>query len=116
MVNRVQLTGSVQDDPKITKTAEGREAVYFDLLCEASRKNDKGFWEKYWVAYHVVVSKGHIVDWAKASLRKGDSILVEGNLSSIELKEKQGKLTKIAAIEVSEFGGKIELLRPEKSS
>lgn len=117
MINKIYLTGNLGTVPDVRTTQDGREIANLSLATNSSWKNDQGEWQYRTDWYRIVVFREEIVQWAKKSLRRGDSLFVEGKLSYSESEDKlnENQKRKTACIVVSGREGHVHLLRSGKA-
>lgn len=95
--NRVTLSGYLGTDPEIKTSKNGRNYLHLSLATHKSWLTKENNWETR-TDWHTLISwNRHIMD--KSSLwRKGDAVLVDGELVSYDL-DSQGNKHRNTAIE-----------------
>ena len=101
LVNRVQLIGSLGQDPETKKFDKG-QLVKFSLATNEVYYNNKG--EKVTeTTWHNVVAWGKTSEVVEKYAKKGDRLMLEGKLSNRSYEDKDGQkryVTEIVAHEV----------------
>lgn len=111
MINKVHLTGNLGHDPDTSMTQDGREMVTLSVATNSSWKNEKGEWQNHVAWHRIVIFRKEAIQRIKGSLKKGDSVVVEGKLSYVKLEDKRGQRRKLACVVVCDRQGKILLLQ-----
>jgi single-strand DNA-binding protein len=114
MINKVYLTGNLGHAADIRTTQDGREMATLSLATNSSWKDDQGEWQYRTDWHRIIVFREETVQWIKKSLRRGDSLLVEGKLSYSEFEDKLNQKRKISCVIVSGRESRVHLLRPGK--
>lgn len=79
----VTLVGNVIDDVQTKPTNNGGQRLQFRLACNRRRKNNEtGQWEDWRTLYITVVCWRDLAANAGESIRKGDPVIVRGDLVS----------------------------------
>lgn len=108
LVNRVQLIGSLGQDPEIKKLDNGKNLAKFSMATNETYRNAQG--EKVTdTTWHNVVAWGKTADLLEKFVRKGDKIGIEGKLTTRNWEDKEGKkhyITEVVANEVLLLGQK----------
>ncbi len=87
--NKVQLIGSLGDDPQVGVTECGKKCAHFCLTTKEVYRNVKG--EKIaGLHYHQMVGWGKIAEIAEIFLKKGREVLIEGTLISLHYIDESG--------------------------
>ena len=107
LVNRVQLIGSLGQNPEMKKFDKS-QLVKFSLATNETYYNNKG--EKVTeTTWHNVVAWGKTAEIIEKYAHKGDKIMVEGKLSNRSYEDKDGQkryITEVVAQEVLLMGNK----------
>lgn len=107
LVNRVQLIGSLGQNPEMKKFDKS-QLVKFSLATNETYYNNKG--EKVTdTTWHNVVAWGKTAEIIEKYAHKGDKIMVEGKLANRSYEDKDGQkryITEVVAQEVLLMGNK----------
>ena len=108
LVNRVQLIGSLGQDPEVKTFDNGKQMAKFSLATNETYKNAQG--EKVTnTTWHNLVAWGKTAGILEKYVRKGDKICVEGKLVNRQYEDKDGitrYVTEVEAHEVLMLGQK----------
>ena len=108
LVNRVQLIGSLGQDPEVKNFDNGKILAKFSIATNESYKNAQG--ERITdTTWHNVVAWGKTAEILEKYVRKGDKIGVEGKLTNRQYEDKDGNkryMIEIVANEVLMLGQK----------
>ena len=108
LVNRVQLIGSLGQDPEIRKLDNGKSLAKISMATNETYRNAQG--EKVTdTTWHNVVAWGKTADILEKYVRKGDKIGIEGKLTTRNWEDKEGHkhyITEVVANEVLLLGQK----------
>ncbi len=108
LVNRVQLIGSLGQDPEIKKLDNGKNLAKFSMATNETYRNAQGV-KVTDTTWHNVVAWGKTADVLEKFVRKGDKIGIEGKLTTRNWEDKDGKkhyITEVVANEVLLLGQK----------
>ncbi len=116
----VTLVGFVAREPNLRETRDGRHVA--DVRIGATtRMVDKltGEWVDADTSYYTVTCWRRLADHAKASLRKGDPVLVKGRFKTSSYEDKTGRLRTEVEIVADTVGhdlsrGIANYIRPER--
>ncbi|NED96843.1 single-stranded DNA-binding protein [Phytoactinopolyspora alkaliphila] len=86
----VALTGRVGTDPNFTIAAD-TERVTFRLAVDTRRPTDTGAWETVDTVWHDVVAFSHMAEQINRQVRKGDAVLVLGDLRFHTYETREGQ-------------------------
>lgn len=115
MLNRVNLIGNLGHDPEIRTMQDGREIAILSLATHSSWKNGEGEWQKTTQWHRIIVYRPDLVLWVKESLKKGESLYVEGRLTYAEFEDKiTQKKRKIAHVVISGREGQLKAFQSKK--
>ncbi len=108
LVNRVQLIGSLGQDPEIKKFDNGNCLAKFSMATNETHRNAQGekVTETQW---HNVIAWGKTADILEKYVRKGDKIGIEGKLTNRNWDDKDGikrYITEVVAHDVLLLGQK----------
>lgn len=89
LVNRVQLIGSLGQDPEIKKFDNGKVLAKFSMATNETYRNAQGekVTETQW---HNVIAWGSTAGILEKYVRKGDRIGIEGKLVTRQWEDKEG--------------------------
>ena len=108
LVNRVQLIGSLGQDPEIKKLDNGKSLAKISMATNETYRNAQG--EKVTdTTWHNVVAWGKTAEILEKYVRKGDKIGIEGKLTTRNWEDKEGHkhyITEVVASEVLLLGQK----------
>jgi single-strand DNA-binding protein len=108
LVNRVQLIGSLGQDPEIKKLDNGKSLAKISMATNETYRNAQG--EKVTdTTWHNVVAWGKTAEILEKYVRKGDKIGIEGKLTTRNWEDKEGHkhyITEVVANEVLLLGQK----------
>ena len=106
--NSVRLVGNLGIDPEVRNLESNRKVARLSLATSETYKNDKG--EKVTdTQWHNLVLWGNQAKFAEEDLKKGDSIAIDGKLTSRNYTDKEGIKRYVCEVVVNEFiklGGK----------
>ena len=102
LVNRVQLIGSLGQDPEIKKFDNGKSLARFSMATNETYRNAQGekVTETQW---HNVVAWGSTAGILEKYVQKGDRIGIEGKLVTRQWEDKDGNkryITEVVANDV----------------
>ena len=101
MVNRVTLAGNLGRAPEVKVLENGAEVAKFSLATSESYKDKNGEWQNN-TEWHDVVCWRSLANKAE-SLGKGDSIYLEGKLSTRTWEDKDGNNRRRTEVVASYF-------------
>jgi single-strand DNA-binding protein len=106
--NKVQLIGTLGNDPEIITLESGKKLAKFSLATNESYKDASG--QKIdKVEWHNLVAWGKTCDIIEKYLTKGKEVAVEGKLTSRSYETKEGEkryITEVVVNELLMFGNK----------
>ena len=108
--NRVQLIGTLGQDPEIKVLESGKKVVRFTIASKEEYKNASGqkISESTW---HNIVAWDTLADIASKYLKKGNEVAVEGRLSYRTYDDKNGETRYVTEIILNDLA----LLRNQNS-
>jgi single-strand DNA-binding protein len=116
-MNKVILFGNVGKDPEVKKLESGKSVAKFSLATNKSYTNASG--EKITeTAWHNIVLWNKLAELAEKYVRKGNSIIIEGEISYRSYENKDGQtvyLTEIIGNGLHFAGGKKEELKEKET-
>ena len=102
LVNKVQLIGSLGQDPEIKTFDNSRKLARFSVATNEYYKNAQG--EKVSdTTWHNVVAWGKTAEILEKYVRKGDKVGIDGKLSNRSYEDKEGNkryMTEVVANEI----------------
>lgn len=108
LVNKVQLIGSLGQDPEIKTFDNSRKLARFSLATNETYKNQAG--ERVTdTTWHKVAAWGKTAEIIEKYVRKGDKIGIDGKLTYHSYEDKDGikrHVTEVVANEVLMLGAK----------
>lgn len=115
MLNKTYLIGNLGQAPEIRVMQDGREIASLSLATNSSWKDKQGEWNQHTEWHRVTVFQDFYVSWIKNSVKKGDTLLVEGKLSYSEWEDNKSK-TKRKGAHIVVYGreGRIHLMNSSK--
>jgi single-strand DNA-binding protein len=113
-MNRVILIGNLGKDPEIRSLNSGDRVCNFSLAT-SERWTDKQSGErKEKTEWHaVVIFNQNVVKIAEQYLRKGNKVMVEGQLQTRKWQDQQGHDRWSTEVVLKQWGGQLELLTPK---
>jgi len=101
-MNRVQLKGCLGADPEHRTTQNGHEMLAFSMATNHHYKDSSGEWQTATQWHDIRVFSKRLMD--TLSLKKGDRVLVEGQLEYSVQEDARGNKHKRAFIMVTSKG------------
>lgn len=89
MINRVILIGNLGKDPEIKHLENGSAVARFSLATREAYRDKDGNWQEI-TEWHDIVVWRQLAERAVSSLKKGDTIYVEGKLTSRTWQDQNG--------------------------
>jgi single-strand DNA-binding protein len=102
-LNRVTLVGRVGQDPEIRHLENSVAVGRFSLAVTERYKDKDGSWADAPTEWHDIVVWRNLAERAKAELKKGKLIYVEGKLSARKWEDKDGNARKTVEILARDF-------------
>ena len=96
-LNTVMIAGNLTKDPIYRQTTNGTPVVNFSLASNRRYRDSKDDWQED-VCYVGVVAWNKLADSCRDKLRKGNAVLVEGELQSRTFKLEKGESKTIVEI------------------
>ena len=113
-VNKVILVGSCGNDPKISKTSNGKEIANFSLATSERWKNKDGEKVERVEWHKIVVYSESLTNVIKNYVKKGSKLYIEGQLQTRKWTDKDGVEKYTTEIVLQGFNSKIDLLSSKK--
>jgi single-strand DNA-binding protein len=97
IMNRCQLYGNLGSDPKVTNLQSGKKVAKFSLATNRTYSNASGerVTETQW---HSIVSWGKLAELCEKYLKKGNSVIIEGEINYRSYENKEGVTVYITEI------------------
>lgn len=102
MVNRVILVGNLGKDPEVRRLENGAVVAKLRLATNENYKDKTGQWVKQ-TEWHDVVAWRNLGERAESSLKTGDSVYVEGKLSTRNWQDQDGNNRRTTEVVASYF-------------
>lgn len=102
LVNNVQLTGRLGNNPNLQVSAKGNPYVMLSLATNESYKSPEGEFRKE-TLWHDVVAWGKTAELMSRLLKKGTETVIKGRLRYNAYKDKKGNKQYRTRIQVDEF-------------
>ena len=100
--NFVQLIGNLGQDVELREFDSGSKKANFTLATHESYKDKNG--EKVEkTEWHNIVAWGKPAEWMKDSLKKGDQVMIQGQINYRKYEDKEGITRYITEINTNEF-------------
>ena len=116
-MNRVTLYGNVGKDPNVTNLESGKKVAKFSLATNKTYSNNSGekITETQW---HNIILWGKIAETAEKYIKKGSSIILEGEISYRSYDNKDNVTIHITEIigHAFHFTGSKEAKEPKSES
>lgn len=110
-LNRAMIIGNVGNDPKVSRTQDGRPIVNMSVATSETWK-DKGTGDRRektsW--HNVVIFNEGLAKVAEDYVRKGSKVYVEGSMQTREWEDQSGAKRYTTEIVLQAFDGKLVLL------
>jgi single-strand DNA-binding protein len=114
-MNKAILYGNVGKDPEVKTLESNNKVAKFSLATNKSYTNKQG--EKVTdTAWHNIVLWGKLAELAEKYVKKGNSVIIEGEISYRSYENKDGQtvyITEIIGNALHFAGGKKEETKPE---
>lgn len=88
-INEVVLSGNLTADPELRSLPSGTSVCNLRIAHNARRKTSGGDWEDETYYFNITVWTG-IGEWVSKNMRKGDKIVVSGQLKWREWEDRDG--------------------------
>ena len=89
-VNRVEITGTVGVDPRITTFEDGRQVLRMAIATEDGYKDRSGEWKQETTWHNIVAWSGkEMPDFAE--VKKGQRVAVQGKIKNKSFEGKDGQ-------------------------
>lgn len=110
-VNKVILVGNLGKDPEIRTTQDGREIANLSVATAESWKDKNTGERKEKTEWHrVVIFNEGLVKVAKAYLKKGSKVYLEGQIQTRKWTDQQGQERYSTEVVLQGFGGAMVML------
>jgi single-strand DNA-binding protein len=110
-LNKVVMVGNLTKDPDLKTTTNGTPVVNFRIASDRRYKNNLGEWKED-VCYVSVVAWHKVAESCGTYLKKGEAVLVEGELQSRSWETDKGE--KRSTIEIRAY--RVQFLNRKKSA
>jgi single-strand DNA-binding protein len=101
----VTLVGYVAQDPNIRTTATGKQLTKVRVgTTPRYRDNESGQWRDGESSYYTITCWNKLADHVRASLHKGDPVIVKGKLRTSTFEDKNGQLKTSVEITADTIG------------
>ena len=101
----VTLVGYVAQDPNIRTTATGKQLTKVRVgTTPRYRDNESGQWRDAESSYFTITCWNKLADHVRASLHKGDPVIVKGKLRTSTFEDKNGQLKTSVEITADTMG------------
>jgi len=97
------IIGRIGTDPEF-KTYNGAPVVKFRVITSDRRKNDQGQWEDVNTSGWNVSAWNNIADSAKGTLKKGQEVIIMGNMKEDTWKDNEGNPRRSVEIKANSIG------------
>jgi single-strand DNA-binding protein len=97
------IVGRIGTDPEF-KTYNGTPIVKFRVITSDRRKNDQGQWEDINTSGWNVAAWNNIAESAKGTLKKGQEVIITGNIKEDTWKDNEGNPRRSVEIKASNIG------------
>lgn len=111
MVNRVILIGNLGRDPEVRRLENGAVVAKFSLATNESYKDKSGEWQDQ-TEWHDIILWRSLAERAEQSLKKGNTVYVEGKLTHRTWQDQEGNNRKTTEV----VGNYFRLLDRKQSS
>lgn len=110
-MNKAIVVGNVGQDPKINRGNTGKRTAIFSVATSEKWKNAQGEPQESTEWHNVFVLAEHAANFTANYIRKGDHVVVEGQLQTKEYTDRDGIKRKATSIVVKPLSGSIGLLK-----
>jgi single-strand DNA-binding protein len=110
-LNKVYIVGNLTKDPELKNTNNGTPVVNFRIASDRRFKNNMGEWKEE-VCYVSVVAWHKVAESCGKYLKKGEAVLVEGELQSRSWETDKGE--KRSVLEIRAY--RVQFLNRKKSA
>lgn len=110
-VNKATILGSVGNEPKISKTQDGREIASFSVATSEKWKDKSSGEKREKTEWHrVVVFSQGLIGIIKNYVKKGSKLYLEGQLQTRKWSDQSGVDHYTTEIVLNNFGAVLQLL------
>lgn len=110
-MNKTIVIGNVGQDPKINRGNTGKRTAIFSVATSEKWKNAQGEPQESTEWHNIFVLAEHAANFAANYIRKGDHVVVEGQLQTKEYTDRDGNNRKATSIVVKPMNGSVGLLK-----
>lgn len=110
-MNKVMVIGNVGQDPKINRGNTGKRTAIFSVATSEKWKNAQGEPQESTEWHNIFVLAEHAANFTANYIRKGDHVVVEGQLQTKEYTDRDGNNRKATSIVVKPMHGAVGLLK-----
>ena len=96
-INNVLIAGYLTSDPIYRKTSTGTSVVNFYIASNRKYRDNSGIWREN-ICYVGIVAWHNLADTCHEILKKGGSVLIDGELQSRSWKNEDGSVKNIVEI------------------
>lgn len=114
-LNKVILIGRIGQDPEIKDLTDGVRVAILSLVTETRWKTKQGEKKSKSEWHKVVTFELNNINYCENFIKKGDLVMVEGNLT-YRLIENGDKKLKLSEIQVGKYGGSISIFMSNKKN
>jgi single-strand DNA-binding protein len=97
------IIGRIGTDPEF-KTYNGTPVVKFRVITSDRRKNEQGQWEDVNTSGWNVSAWNNVADSAKGTLKKGQEVIIMGNMKEDTWKDNEGNPRRSVEIKANSIG------------
>lgn len=109
-LNRASLMGRLGADPEIRNTQTGEKVANFNIATGEQWKDKNTGEKRERTEWHRVVVWGPLARVAEQYLRKGNRVLIEGNIRTRKWQDQSGNDRWSTEIVVSGFGARLDII------
>lgn len=110
-INNVLIAGNVSSEPTLRKTSNGTPVVNFYIASNRKYRDNSGIWREN-LCHVGIVAWHNLAETCVTTLHVGNSVLIDGELSSRNWKNDDGTTRTIVEIRAR----RIQFLEPSKSN
>lgn len=114
MINKVILLGRLGKDPEIRATQDGKEIANLTIATSESWKDKNGERKEKTEWHRVVLFSDGLVNVAKAYLKKGALVYIEGKLQTRKWTDQSGQEKYSTEIVLQGFNSALQMLDGKK--
>lgn len=102
--NKAIIVGNLGKDPEIKTSEKGNEFAVFSVATSEFFKDKEGNSQQKTEWHNIAVYTPHFVNLIKQYIKKGDTVYIEGSLSTKKFKDKNDNEKSSTQILVKSFG------------